>query len=115
VRVIFAFPEQVQSVLGLQKSPSWWPKEPLAYIEWYKALRSTADETTGMYIVKRTSQPEFAIIPISHIRQSCMLIPRFSDDFKRKTTNWTSTNVLDLAPYFYLNNWQSPYAYQTIW
>jgi hypothetical protein len=53
-----------------------------------------------------------AIIPLSRIRQSCMLFPVFPSSVP---THWTPDNVLDKADTFYINNWLSKYSYQTIW
>jgi hypothetical protein len=96
-------------------SPSVWPKEPLAYIEWYQPLSPNPDKNHSMYLVKKqiSSNPQCSIIPITNIRQSCMLIPNFGKDPPKK--EWKSDTVLDLAPSFLLNNWQSLYAYQSLW
>lgn len=113
VRVIFKLPTKLD-VLGLiRDAPHTWPKEPLAYVEWYTKLNRTADETTGMYTVKKTPALQGTIVPLTSIRQSCMLIPKWT---KSKTEyNWTTNTVLDDATSFYVNNWVHMYAYQTIW
>ena len=54
-----------------------------------------------------------AVVPLSEIRQSCMLIPKYKD--ARAEGDWTSANVLDKCSSFVINNWQHMYAYQTIW
>jgi hypothetical protein len=115
-RVIFKLPSQLDSGIGLIDSPASWPKDPLAYIEWYKPLRSEPDKTTGMYVVGKTTGPtkQCSIIKVSAIRQSCMLIPKFDNNVDWKSS-WTTENVLDEATSFYLNNWQSSYTYQTLW
>lgn len=99
--------------MGRQDAPTYWPKTPLAYVEWYRPLRQEPDAATGMFVVKKTSTPTYSIIPIASIRQSCMLIPKFDPGWRR--LGWKKENVLDLASLFYLNNWQSSYAYQTLW
>jgi hypothetical protein len=62
-------------------------------------------------------QPQGAVIPLSNIRQSCMLTPVFkdSDIQPEEEKRWRSDNVLDLADTFWVNNWASKYMYQTIW
>ena len=115
VRVIFCLPSQVDAGLGPQDAPVSWPNDPLAYIEWYKALRSTADDPTGMYVIKKTKDiQQCSIITLKSIHQSCMLIPKFDDSIDWKS-RWTSDNILDQASTFFLNNWRSSYAYQSIW
>jgi hypothetical protein len=117
VRVIFCLPHKINLGLGLQDSPGSWPKVPLAYIEWYSKPKPEADKHTGMYTIKSTWNlegiPLGAIVPISEIRQSCMLIPKYKNLTAEK--EWTSLNVLDQCPSFVINNWQHLYAYQTIW
>jgi hypothetical protein len=53
-----------------------------------------------------------SILPLSHIRQSCMLFPISPSSVP---AHWKADNVLDLASSFYINNWLSKYCYQTIW
>jgi len=113
VRVIFKLPDTVNAGVGWQDAPTYWPKTPLAYVEWYRPLRQQPDATTGMFVIKKTSTPTYSVIPIASIRQSCMLIPKFDPGWGR--LGWKKENVLDLASLFYLNNWQSSYAYQTLW
>ena len=47
VHVIFELPKHLDVGLGSQAAPNAWPKEPLAYVEWYGALRSLPDENTA--------------------------------------------------------------------
>lgn len=114
VRVIFQLPQHIDAGSGPQVVPNAWPKDPLAYVEWYGVQRSLPDENTGMYVIKKTTESQYSIVTLTSIRQSCMLLPRF-DDYVDWKSSWTSENVLDNASLFYLNNWQSSYAYQTIW
>jgi hypothetical protein len=120
VRVIFTLPQQVETFIGPQPTPENWPKGPLVYVEWYTKLASTADVKNGlMYRIRKapttTTNPprvQGAILPLSNIRQSCMLFPIFPEDVP---TNWTPSNILDNASTFLVNNWLSKYSYQTIW
>jgi hypothetical protein len=82
-------------------------------------MNKAADAKHGMmYHIKKvstTSNPvrvQGAILPLSRIRQSCMLFPAFPAVVP---THWTATNVLDHATSFLVNNWLSKYSYQTIW
>ena len=102
------------TLLGQEDAPSVWPKGPLAYIEWYQTFRHKPDPVTGMFVVNKPASSDFSIIPVSSIRQCCMLIPRFRDNPNWKK-EWHSNSVLDHCSTFYLNNWQSNYSYQTLW
>jgi hypothetical protein len=104
--------------LGLKDAPASWPKVPLVYVEWYSKHHPDADHaSSGMYTIKPNVNSEGvtlgAIVPLSEIRQSCMLIPKYKD--ARAEDGWTSANVLDKCSSFLINNWQHMYAYQTIW
>jgi hypothetical protein len=121
VRVIFTLPEEVQSITGIRPAPSNWPKDPLVYIEWYSRLENAAKPRNGMmYCIKKVSSTtmdqgtrvQAAILPLSSIRQSCMLFPVFPISVP---AHWTPDSVLDYASSFYINNWLSKYDYQTIW
>jgi len=126
VRVIFTLPAEVNSITGKRPAPRKWPTEPLVYIEWYSTLQKTANPRHGlMYHIKKVTAPvtsstssstrprvQGAIIPLSEIRQSCMLFPIFPASVPN---HWTPDNVLDEASSFYINNWLSKYSYQTIW
>lgn len=122
VKVIFTLPTILDTRLGPQEAPSIWPKTPLAYIEWYSKIPSTASKANGnMYHIKRIeplttigpARVPGTIIPISNIRQSCMLFPAFPKG--EISGDWKSDNILDKCPSFLINNWSSKYAYQTIW
>ena len=69
-----------------------------------------------MYQIKKTKTSQGrspgAIIPLNNIRQLCMLSPVFERQIPK---TWRSDNVLDLASNFFVNNWSSKYAYQTMW
>jgi hypothetical protein len=105
--------------LGPRDLPANWPWEPLAFVEWYSQLSVTPKETHGnMYLVKKMKPPQGgripgAVIPLSNIRQSCMLTPLFSEE--EVPPSWTTHNVLDLSPSFLLNNFLNKYSYQTVW
>jgi hypothetical protein len=113
---MFRLPETIKAGNAFEgKSPATWPKVPLAYIEWYAPLLPNPDKYHGMYTVRKqmTKEPQYSIIPISNIRQSCMLIPNFGKSWPKE--EWTSDTVLDKANSFLLNNWQSLFAYQSLW
>lgn len=103
--------------MGPQPAPRAWPTGPLAYIEWYSKLDLAAEEKHGMmYKVQKpsstTTRVPASVLPLSSIRQSCMLFPLFPQNIPEE---WSPANVLDRAEKFLVNNWLSKYSYQTIW
>ena len=103
---------------GAIDAPTYWPKEPLAYVEWYTPLASTADEDHKMYQVKkapfrRGGSPPCEIVSLSSIHQSYQLIPCFGS--VEVPIAWTSGTVLDHCSKFWLNSWSSKYSYQSLW
>jgi hypothetical protein len=115
--VIFTIPDILVTSKGPRQRPDTWHSGPLAFVEWYSSTPSSAEENHGcMYRIKKIKTPQGrvrgAIIPLSNIRQSCMLSPAFE---KQIPKTWRSDNILDLASTFFINNWSSKHAYQTIW
>lgn len=82
---------------GAIDAPTYWPKEPLAYVEWYTPLASTADEDHKMYQVKKAPFRRGGSPPVE--------VP----------IAWTSGTVLDHCSKFWLNSWSSKYSYQSLW
>lgn len=96
-------------------APIGWPAHPLAYVTWFTRFKPFPDNDTGMYRIEPAkdskAQAQGMVIPLTDIRQSCMLTPG-------RTTwdpTWTSNNVLDTCDSFLVNNMQSKYTYQTIY
>ncbi|KAJ6613980.1 hypothetical protein B0H10DRAFT_1804468, partial [Mycena sp. CBHHK59/15] len=91
IRVIFKLPPQFGS----------YP-HPLAYIEWFTAL-NRPDPVTGMYTTHRSTRQHrcnAAVVSVEHIVRSCHLMAKCGTEIDRK---WTSINILDTAPMFYVN------------
>ena len=64
-----------------------------------------------MYLVKKQQHLEGRVIPLYEIRQGCSLFP----DFRTVDANELHTEtVLDDCDSFFLNPFQSRYAYQTL-
>ena len=120
--VIFKLPEAIShlQLINIQS----WPKEPLAYVEWYQLSHSPGQHHNMYSIVSpkpalRGESRDSRVIPgavvlLKSIRQSCQLIP-LEHIGKNWPAEWMSTAVLDQCSTFLLNNWSSKYAYQTIW
>ena len=96
-------------------APSEWPTEPMAYITWFTWFKASPHSDMGMYRVEPAKDSkgvaQNAIIPLTDIRQTCMLTPS-------KTTwdkVWNPKNILDSCDLFFVNNLQSKYSYQTIY
>ncbi|KAJ6611845.1 hypothetical protein B0H10DRAFT_1808681, partial [Mycena sp. CBHHK59/15] len=91
IRVIFKLPPQFGS----------YP-HPLAYIEWFTAL-NRPDPVTGMYTTHRSTcqhRRNAAVVSVEHIVHSCHLMAKCGTEIDR---NWTSIDILDTAPMFYVN------------
>ncbi|KIY63769.1 hypothetical protein CYLTODRAFT_125515 [Cylindrobasidium torrendii FP15055 ss-10] len=121
IRVIFKLPVFEKGNGGIDiPYPPYWPKEPLAYIEWYSTphLSARMRDTHNMPSVSKPPMgsdgaPPWSIIPLSNIRQSCMLFPKFGT-INRKVWD-TNKSVLDTCSTFYVNNWLSLFTYQTVY
>ena len=104
-------------------APSSWPTGPLAYIELYTKPAPTAHQGHGMYPISplrdTSGNLRGAIIALTNIRQSCMLVPVFpkpnAADAQEFHQTWTYENVLDKAKSFVINNHLNMYSYQTIY
>ncbi|KAI0729567.1 hypothetical protein C8Q72DRAFT_777655 [Fomitopsis betulina] len=85
VKVIFKLPDTIYehgSLNEMHAPEEWATQGPLAYVEWYANLLDSADPVHMMYEVRKLplrtdGTPAGEIIPLSMIRQSCQLIPRF--------------------------------------
>ena len=111
IRVIFKLPETLPD-LHLSAAPPQWPKGALAYVEWFSPLGNAAHPRHKMYVVRKQESRQGAVVPLASIRQSCMLFPKFG---AKADITWKTHNVLDKCRTFYVNNWSSLYAYQTLW
>jgi len=92
IRVVFSLPED-----GTQAPP-----ERLTYVEWFSKFTSPESDH-GMHKLKRSVESGdrvASIIPISSIRRSVHLFPKFD---KVVPEGWTSDNVLEKCSTFYLN------------
>jgi hypothetical protein len=115
VKVLFCLPEKLDDNTPV---PLNWPKACLAYVEWYSTFKPTHEDNHEMYSIsvlppRATGLSNASIIPLTDIRQTCQLIPNFG----RANINpsWNSHTVLDECKTFFVNNWNSLYAYQSIW
>jgi len=118
VKVIFTLPQTLQAPGYTMTAPSQWPMTPLAYVEWFTSQGPVANITHSMYKFSKAfdsqGQPQGAVIPISNIRQSCMLFPIFPRK-QKIPTDWRPDNIVDKVQSFLINNCLNKYSYQTLW
>lgn len=100
-------------------APRYWPRTPLAYIEWYSPpSQSKADRLShNMVRIKKGKSSDnesvpWSIIPVTNIRQSVMLYPHLPLLIPE---SWTYKNVMDNVDSFYVSNWKNVYTYQTVY
>lgn len=113
IKAIFSLPDKIHG------NSSHWSTDPLAYVEWYTKFSPSPPNDHKMYTLsvpplRQDGTRPGKIIPLSQIRQSCQLIPHY-DTYNTVPRHWTSENILDTCKIFWLNNWTSLYAYQTLW
>ncbi|KDQ27337.1 hypothetical protein PLEOSDRAFT_51277 [Pleurotus ostreatus PC15] len=92
IRVIFTLPPQFGS-----------HPLPLAYVEWFTPLRRF-DPVAGMFVIQRstrTHRRKSSVVSVEHFVRGCHLMGKCN---KKIDVDWTSENVLDEAPSFYLNS-----------
>jgi hypothetical protein len=112
VKVIFSIPLHVEKKLfpDNQKPPKY-----LAYVEWFTPFNNSSQIATHLlHRVKRVvhnGERLASIIPLTKIHRSIHLFPSFGPVAPRE---WTSSNVLDLCPQFYVNTFTDRHAYHII-
>lgn len=86
------------------------PSERLAYIEWFSKF-SSPDPDHQMFKINRSLEGGgrvASIVPISTIRRSVHLFPKFG---QQVPDGWTSGNVLEKCSTFYLNPFTDRHMY----
>ena len=110
VRVIFSLRDSDSRSLFPPHNP---PPPFLAYVDWYMPFQH-ANPNHGMYKVQRNLRDRVqivTIVPLSAIHRSIQLYP----DFESSTiAGWTSSNVLDICPRFFVNNYTDRHTHGTI-
>ncbi|KII85168.1 hypothetical protein PLICRDRAFT_116589 [Plicaturopsis crispa FD-325 SS-3] len=115
VRLVFTLPQQ--TIRFLFPSPtSAKPPTHLAYVEWFTPFRARPEPNHLLYRVSRSLDSEgsriASIIPVSSIRRSAHLFPKFGPVVPRE---WTSYTVLDKCPTFFVNCFPDRHTYVTVY
>ncbi|KAJ6616602.1 hypothetical protein B0H10DRAFT_1799063 [Mycena sp. CBHHK59/15] len=113
VRVVFSLPERSLSKLF---RPNVHVPKYLAYVEWFTAFKSQPEPNHLMYQISRQKNRQgerlASIIPIDNIRRSVHLFPKFGRVAPRE---WTSSNVLDKCPTFFVSCFTDRHSYITMY
>ncbi|KAI0759461.1 hypothetical protein BD413DRAFT_722365 [Trametes elegans] len=116
VRVVFQIPEKAKALLFPSVPPESRPRH-LAYVEWFAPFGSAASNPSpdhGLYRIRRSvcrGARLASIIPVDHIERTCHLLPDFGPVAPRE---WTTDNVLEECPSFFLNTFLDRYMYMSI-
>ncbi|KAI0776229.1 hypothetical protein BD413DRAFT_469649, partial [Trametes elegans] len=116
LRVVFQIPEKAKAHLFPLITPESRPHH-LAYVEWFAPFGSAASNPNpdhGLYRLRRSIRRGArlaSIIPVDHIERACHLFPDFGPVAPRE---WTTNNVLEECPSFFLNTFLDRYMYMSI-
>ncbi|KAJ7731496.1 hypothetical protein B0H16DRAFT_1772807 [Mycena metata] len=94
-------PAQIRAIFRLPPQFGTFP-HPLAYIEWFTPLNGP-DTVSGMYTTRRSTRNHrrnAAVVSVEHLVRGCHLMGKCGLKIDAK---WTSDNILDTAPMFYVN------------
>lgn len=112
VRVVFQIPNKAQAELFPRVDAASRPRH-LAYVEWFAPFGAGANPHPdhALYRVARSVRQGArlaSVIAVDDIERSCHLFPEFGPVAPRL---WTSDNVLEECPSFYLNTFVDRYTY----
>ncbi|KAJ6479726.1 hypothetical protein C8R45DRAFT_1054433 [Mycena sanguinolenta] len=114
VRVVFSLkPQHIQSLFG--PGPGATAPKHLAYVEWFSSFTSQPEPHHLMYMIKRSVKDGdrmASIIPLANIRRSVHLLPKFGPV---APPHWTSADVLDQCPAFFVNCFSDRHIYTTLY
>lgn len=110
VKVIFSIPKHVAARIYPENHK---PPPYLAYVEWFTAFENPRLDHLLFHVKQslRNGQRLASVIPLQSIRRGIHLYPAFGAVAPRE---WTSSNVLDLCPTFFVNPLSDRHSYHTV-
>ena len=112
MKVIFSLSSHAAQILTTNNNP--FPRY-LAYVEWFTPFTQSPQVHHLLYRIKRSvisnGHRLASVIPLHNIRRGIQLFPSFGPVAPRE---WTSSNVLDLCPIFYVNAFTDRHSYHTL-
>ncbi|KAI0060270.1 hypothetical protein BV25DRAFT_1807574 [Artomyces pyxidatus] len=113
VRLVFSLTRGAIESLALPQGMQF--PQHLAYVEWFSRFPAAPEPHHCMYQISRSRSRHntrvAAIIPVSRFQRSVHLIPKFGPEIHPE---WTSSNVLELCPHFFVNSFTDRHTYITI-
>ncbi len=115
IRCLFLLPKKARARWFHPKFPHVY----FAYVEWFSPFSSSRfDPHSKLYRISRLFHPaskgghrKASVIPISLIKESIHLFPKFGPV---APAEWRSSNVLEVAPAFYVNPFSDRFVYSTV-
>lgn len=115
IRCLFTLPKKARARWFNPK----FPHHHFAYVEWFTAFVSSRFDThSKMYRISRLHHPankgghrKASVVPISLIKESIHLFPKFGPV---APAEWRSSNILEVAPAFYVNPLSDCLVYSTV-
>lgn len=110
---MFSIPEKV-AIQWLSLAHVSLPHH-LAYVEWFTPFSKNPNPNNMLYQVQRSTKEGerlASIIPVTHIRRSAHLFPKFGPTAQR---SWKSSNVLDLCTHFFVNATSDRHMYAILY
>ncbi|KAF9471791.1 hypothetical protein BDN70DRAFT_819556 [Pholiota conissans] len=112
VRCLFSLPPAALA----RWFPQGFPHAHLAYVEWFTPFSvARFDPNSKLYRISPLMSQnvrQASIIPITLIRQSLHLFPKFG---AVAPSLWKSSNVLDMSSIFYANPFSDRFPYSTVY
>ncbi|KAJ7595842.1 hypothetical protein C8J56DRAFT_1160182 [Mycena floridula] len=112
VRLIFSLPELDQVKMDRIVPRNTTLPEHMAYVEWFSKFPSCPEPHLKLYKIKHElaadGGPLVSVLPVSLIRRSIHLYPKWG---KAVPSDWTSENVLDMAPAFFVSQFKDRSTY----
>ena len=109
MRLVFGFTNTARTQLFGDLRPDLPAR--FAYVEWFSRIPEQGNRWHGLKTIERSITDEerlVSIVPLKHIKRSVSLIPSFGPQLD---PSWTSDNVLEFCPKFYLNSYSDKLAY----